>query len=88
MEPDSPTIARMPPTAPTAAADGGDSPSSHLLAAIDIGSNSFRLEVGQLLRGRYKRVEYLKETVRLGAGLDADGLLTDEAARRGLDCLP
>ena len=80
----------MPPTAPPApapAADGGSPPSPRLLAAIDIGSNSFRLEIGQLLRGRYKRVEYLKETVRLGAGLDADGLLTDEAAGRGLDCL-
>src|SRR5262245_46113542 len=57
------------------------------LAAIDMGSNSFRLETGQLMRGRYRRLQYLKETVRLGAGLDADGLLTDEAAERGLDCL-
>ena len=53
------------------------------LAAIDMGSNSFRLEIGQLVDGRYRRVDYLKETVRLGAGLDADGRLTDEAARRG-----
>ena len=37
--------------------------------------------------GRYRRIDYLKETVRLGAGLDADGLLTDDAAQRGLDCL-
>ena len=57
------------------------------LAAIDMGSNSFRLEIGQLIDGRYRRIEYLKETVRLGAGLDANGLLTDEAARRGLACL-
>jgi exopolyphosphatase/guanosine-5'-triphosphate,3'-diphosphate pyrophosphatase len=57
------------------------------LAAIDIGSNSFRLEIAELSKGRYKRVDYLKSTVRLGAGLDADGMLTDEAAQRGLDCL-
>ena len=57
------------------------------LAAIDIGSNSFRLEIGQVLHGHYRRIDYLKETVRLGAGLDANGALTDEAARRGLDCL-
>ena len=57
------------------------------LAAIDIGSNSFRLEIAQLVQGRYRRVDYLKETVRLGAGLDADGLLTEEAAVRGLACL-
>jgi len=57
------------------------------LAAIDMGSNSFRLEIGQLIGGRYRRVDYLKETVRLGAGLDRNGLLTDEAAARGLACL-
>ena len=57
------------------------------LAAVDLGSNSFRLEIGQLQHGRYRRIDYLKETVRLGAGLDADGMLTEEAAQRGLECL-
>lgn len=57
------------------------------LAAIDLGSNSFRLEIGLAPHGRYRRLEYLKETVRLGAGLDADGVLTEEAIRRGLACL-
>jgi exopolyphosphatase/guanosine-5'-triphosphate,3'-diphosphate pyrophosphatase len=57
------------------------------LAAIDMGSNSFRLEIAQLDQGRYRRVDYLKETVRLGGGLDANGLLTEEAASRGLACL-
>jgi exopolyphosphatase/guanosine-5'-triphosphate,3'-diphosphate pyrophosphatase len=57
------------------------------LAAIDLGSNSFRLEIGQLPQGRYRRIDYLKETVRLGAGLDVNGMLTEEAAQRGLACL-
>ncbi len=57
------------------------------LAAIDMGSNSFRLELGQLIEGRYRRVDYLKETVRLGAGLDTNGMLTEEAANRGAACL-
>jgi exopolyphosphatase/guanosine-5'-triphosphate,3'-diphosphate pyrophosphatase len=57
------------------------------LAAIDIGSNSFRLEIGQLAGERYRRIDYLKETVRLGAGLDSAGFLGDDAATRGLDCL-
>jgi len=57
------------------------------LAAVDIGSNSFRLEIGQIDQGRYRRVDYLKEPVRLGAGLDAHGYLTEEAAARGLKCL-
>lgn len=62
-------------------------PAEAPLAAIDMGSNSFRLEIGQLLHGRYRRIDYLKETVRLGAGLDGHGLLTGEASQRGLACL-
>ena len=57
------------------------------LAAIDMGSNSFRIETGQVLHGRYRRGLYLKETVRLGAGLDAANCLTEAAMQRGLDCL-
>ncbi len=57
------------------------------LAAVDMGSNSFRLELAQVQHGRYRRLDYLKETVRLGAGLDANGLLTEEAVQRGLTCL-
>ena len=57
------------------------------LAAIDMGSNSFRLEIGQLQHGQYRRIDYLKETVRLGGGLDADGMLTEDAVQRGLECL-
>jgi exopolyphosphatase / guanosine-5'-triphosphate,3'-diphosphate pyrophosphatase len=62
------------------------------LAAVDIGSNSFRLELAQLdpvSSGppRYRRIDYLKETVRLGAGLDANGMLTEDAVARGLACL-
>ena len=60
-------------------------------AAIDMGSNSFRLEIAQVSNRQgpqsYQRVDYIKETVRLGAGLDAQGLLTDEAMQRGMDCL-
>ncbi len=62
-------------------------PDASTLAAIDMGSNSFRLEIGHLARGRYRRIDYLKETVRLGGGLDADGRLDEEAQARGLACL-
>jgi len=58
-----------------------------LLAALDLGSNSFRLEIGRLDHGRVLRTEYLKETVRQGGGLTADGSLTLEALQRGWDCL-
>lgn len=58
-----------------------------LLAAIDLGSNSFRLEIGRYEHGQIQRVAYLKETVRQGSGLDADRNLTPEAMQRGWDCL-
>jgi len=57
------------------------------LAAIDMGSNSFRVEIARLVRGRYERIDYIKETVRLGGGLDANGLLGEDAAERGLATL-
>jgi exopolyphosphatase/guanosine-5'-triphosphate,3'-diphosphate pyrophosphatase len=88
------------PTSPPARLQGGatavghnvsmaheDSHSGVALAAVDIGSNSFRLEIAQVSEGRYRRIDYLKEAVRLGAGLDSNGFLTDEAAERGLTCL-
>lgn len=58
-----------------------------LLAAVDLGSNSFRLEIGRFEHGHIQRMEYLKETVRLGNGLDEDFNLTPEAMQRGWDCL-
>jgi exopolyphosphatase/guanosine-5'-triphosphate,3'-diphosphate pyrophosphatase len=58
-----------------------------LLAAIDLGSNSYRLEIGRLDHGQIQRVEYLKETVRQGNGLDEEGRLTPAAMERGWQCL-
>jgi len=58
-----------------------------LYAAIDLGSNSFRLEIGQMDAGQLRRVEYIKETVRQGNGLDAERNLTEDAMARGWECL-
>lgn len=57
------------------------------LAAVDLGSNSFRLEVGCVEQGRFYRTEYLKEAVRQGNGLDDNKNLTIAAMERGWDCL-
>ena len=62
-------------------------PAGNRLAAVDLGSNSFRLEIGQLSGPHWQRLEYLKETVRQGNGLDADRNLTSAAMQRGWDCL-
>lgn len=58
-----------------------------LLAAIDIGSNSFRLEIGRLDHGQIQRIEYIKEAVRQGAGLDEDDNLSEDSIERGVKCL-
>ena len=58
-----------------------------LIAAVDLGSNSFRLEIGLYEHGRIQRVDYLKETVRQGNGLDREHNLSLEAMQRGWDCL-
>jgi hypothetical protein len=56
--------------------------SENRLAAIDLGSNSFRLEIGVVDHGAFERTEYIKETVRQGAGLDADLLPASVPALR------
>ena len=58
-----------------------------LLASVDLGSNSFRLEVGKFEHGQIQRMEYLKETVRQGGGLDEEKMLSLQAMQRGWDCL-
>lgn len=57
------------------------------LAAVDLGSNSFRLEIGRIDHGRIHRTAYLKETVRQGNGLDEELKLSTHAMQRGWDCL-
>jgi exopolyphosphatase / guanosine-5'-triphosphate,3'-diphosphate pyrophosphatase len=61
--------------------------SGTLLAAVDLGSNSFRLEIGRLEDGQIQRVEYLKETVRQGSGFDEARNLSVDAMERGWACL-
>ncbi len=58
-----------------------------LLAAIDLGSNSFRLEISRYDGGQVQRVDYFKEAVRQGAGLDENRNLKPEAIERGIKCL-
>jgi len=57
------------------------------LAAIDLGSNSFRLEIGQVMGAHIARTGYWKETVRLAAGLGADSLLSRRAIDQACVCL-
>ncbi len=57
------------------------------LAAIDLGSNSFHMVVARIEDGHIHILDKLKEMVRLGAGLDKKGILSEEARTRALFCL-
>ena len=58
-----------------------------LMAAVDLGSNSFHLAIARLDHGVIRVTESLSEKVQLAAGLDADGNLNEAAQERGLACL-
>jgi len=50
-----------------------------ILAAVDLGSNSFRLEIGRAEGAHIVRLGYWKETVRLAGGLDDQNRLSKKA---------
>lgn len=57
------------------------------LAVVDLGSNSFRLEIGRVEADQIYRLDTWRETLRIGAGIDAKGRLGPEARRAALACL-
>jgi exopolyphosphatase/guanosine-5'-triphosphate,3'-diphosphate pyrophosphatase len=58
-----------------------------VLAAVDLGSNSFHLVVARYSHGQIVVIDRLREMVRLGAGVDAEGRLDKQVAARALACL-
>ncbi|WP_140908452.1 exopolyphosphatase [Cognatiluteimonas lumbrici] len=58
-----------------------------LLAAIDLGSNSFHMVVARYVLGQLRVVDRLREMVRLAEGLDAKRGLHPEVRQRALECL-
>ena len=58
-----------------------------LLAAVDLGSNSFHMVVARYVLGQLRVVDRLRETVRLAEGLDGKGGLSAEVRQRALECL-
>jgi exopolyphosphatase/guanosine-5'-triphosphate,3'-diphosphate pyrophosphatase len=63
----------------------------HLLAAVDLGSNSFRLSIGRVAEQNGAKhiyqIDRLKETVRLAAGLDQNNHLSRPAIDRAVSVL-
>ncbi len=57
------------------------------IAAVDLGSNSFRLEVGRVVEDQIYTLDSLKDPVRLASGLQADKSLDEASQERGLIAL-
>jgi exopolyphosphatase/guanosine-5'-triphosphate,3'-diphosphate pyrophosphatase len=58
-----------------------------VLAAVDLGSNSFHMVVARYSHGQLLILDRLREMVRLAAGLGDSGRLDDAAADRAIRCL-
>ncbi|MBI3145685.1 MAG: exopolyphosphatase [Pseudogulbenkiania sp.] len=58
-----------------------------MLATVDLGSNSFRLQVSRVVEDQLYTLDTLKDTVRLGAGLSDDKVLDDDTQKRALASL-
>jgi exopolyphosphatase/guanosine-5'-triphosphate,3'-diphosphate pyrophosphatase len=58
-----------------------------VLAAVDLGSNSFHMVVARYSHGQLVVIDRLREMVRLAAGVEENGRIDKEAAARALACL-
>jgi exopolyphosphatase / guanosine-5'-triphosphate,3'-diphosphate pyrophosphatase len=61
--------------------------SLHTLAAVDLGSNSFHLQIARIVDGALYPLDNLKETVRLGAGVTPDKDIDTKTAERAFNAL-
>lgn len=57
------------------------------IAAVDLGSNSFRLQIGRVVDDQIYPLDTLKEAVRLASGLTREKYLNEVAQQRALETL-
>ncbi len=57
------------------------------IAAVDLGSNSFRLQIGRVVGDQIYPLDTLKEPVRLASGLTREKLLDEVSQQRALEAL-
>jgi len=60
---------------------------SEPVAAVDLGSNSFHLIIGRDIGGQLSVLDRLRDPVRMAAGLDDSGRLSEETVERMLESL-
>jgi exopolyphosphatase / guanosine-5'-triphosphate,3'-diphosphate pyrophosphatase len=70
-----------------ARAEPAPRPIPDVLAAVDLGSNSFHLVVARHSHGQLVIIDRLREMVRLAAGVEENGRIDKEVAARALACL-
>ncbi|CAG1022733.1 partial Exopolyphosphatase, partial [Patescibacteria group bacterium] len=58
-----------------------------IVAAVDLGSNSFHMIVCSLKEDKLQVIDRLKETVRLASGLTKDEMIDDVTQQRAFACL-
>ena len=62
-------------------------PRHDTLAAVDLGSNSFHLQIGRVVDGQIYPLDAVREVVRLGAGLTADKRIDRATQAAALEAL-
>lgn len=62
-------------------------PRPETLAAVDLGSNSFHLQIGRVVDGQIYLLDAVREAVRLGAGLTPDKRIDRAAQAAALEAL-
>ena len=72
---------------PTGRAQRPERRQPETLAAVDLGSNSFRMVIARVVGEELRPLDRLREGVRLAECLDDKHRLTKEGRRRALECL-
>src|SRR5882672_10632436 len=57
------------------------------LAALDLGSNSFHLQIGRVVDDQIYLLDNLRDSIRLGAGLTRDRRIDQSTQARALEAL-
>ena len=58
-----------------------------MFAAVDLGSNSFRLHIGKYEDDGIRVIKSARDPIRLAAGIDKSGNLTPQACQSAIDSL-
>ena len=82
-----PTAASRPAENRPATTRSAPRPVPDVLAAVDLGSNSFHMVVARYSHGQLVIIDRLREMVRLAAGVAENGRIDKDVAARALACL-